>query len=77
MPIPNVFRRRTALLLAGTLLLAVPVHAQMDFRVRRTAQPITLDGRLTEADWSLADSVTDFRQRDPAEGAPAAEAVRF
>ncbi len=73
MPIPNVFRRRTALLLAGTLLLAVPVHAQMDFRVRRTAQPITLDGRLTEADWALADSVTDFRQRDPAEGAPASE----
>jgi len=45
----------------------------VDFRVRRTDRTITLDGRLNEPDWALADSITDFRQRDPAEGEPSSE----
>ena len=32
-----------------------------------------LDGRLSDAEWSRADSITDFRQREPAEGAPSTE----
>src|SRR4051812_48389318 len=35
--------------------------------------PVTLDGRLLEAVWSTADSITDFRQREPLEGVPASE----
>jgi Domain of unknown function (DUF5916)/Carbohydrate family 9 binding domain-like len=34
---------------------------------------MTLDGRLLEAVWSSADSITEFRQREPLEGAPASE----
>ena len=38
-----------------------------------------LDGRLDEAPWAAADSIDDFFQRDPTEGAPASErtVVRF
>ena len=41
--------------------------------VRRAAGPIRLDGRLDDADWASADSIIDFRQREPEEGAPASE----
>ena len=34
----------------------------------RASGPITLDGRLDEADWSQADSVSGFRQFEPIEG---------
>lgn len=44
-----------------------------DYRVHRTTRVIALDGRLNEAEWALADSITDFRQRDPNEGAPSTE----
>lgn len=39
----------------------------------RVNETITLDGRLDEASWALAQPVTDFRQRDPQEGEPASE----
>src|SRR5436853_6562116 len=29
--------------------------------------PVTLDGRLDEPFWAAADSITDFRQREPLE----------
>jgi Domain of unknown function (DUF5916) len=45
----------------------------VDHRVYRTSRSITLDGRFTEADWAQADSITDFRQKDPVEGAPSTE----
>lgn len=74
---PSKWRRcATVSALALGVAVAVPVaslHAQPDFRVYRTARSITLDGRLTEPDWARADSITDFRQRDPQEGAPATE----
>src|SRR5216684_2026807 len=37
----------------------------------RTA--VTLDGRLDETFWATADSIDDFRQREPSAGAPASE----
>ena len=35
--------------------------------------PVRLDGRLDEPFWAAADSIDDFRQREPVEGAPASE----
>src|SRR5881409_2064176 len=35
--------------------------------------PVTLDGRLDEPFWATADSIDDFRQREPVAGAPATE----
>src|SRR5207245_9356590 len=35
--------------------------------------PVSLDGRLDEPFWAAADSVDDFRQREPLEGSPATE----
>src|SRR5437660_7307499 len=35
--------------------------------------PVTLDGRLDEPFWAAADSIDDFRQREPLEGSPATE----
>lgn len=43
------------------------------YRVSRTTEPVTLDGSLAEAAWLGADSIVDFRQREPLEGAPASE----
>jgi Domain of unknown function (DUF5916)/Carbohydrate family 9 binding domain-like len=34
---------------------------------------LTLDGRLDEPFWATADSIDDFRQREPLEGSPATE----
>jgi len=34
---------------------------------------VTLDGRLDEPFWATADSINDFRQREPLEGSPATE----
>ena len=42
-------------------------------RASRAGGTIELDGRLTEAAWSVASAVTDFTQREPDEGAPATE----
>ncbi len=39
----------------------------------RPGAPKTFDGRMDDAIWAIADSITDFRQRDPVEGAPATE----
>src|SRR5438477_3206318 len=35
--------------------------------------PVTLDGRLDEPFWAAADSINDFRQREPLQGSPATE----
>lgn len=65
---------------AGLLAVSAPGRAQravqingVDHRVYRTSRTITLDGRFTEPDWAQADSITDFRQKDPVEGAPSTE----
>ena len=76
-PAPAPRRHRLHCAVAGALAVAalcpLVAGAQPDFRARRTREAIILDGRLTEALWAQADSITDFRQRDPREGAPATE----
>lgn len=42
-------------------------------RVRATREDIRLDGRLDEPDWALADSVSDFRTKEPTEGGEPSE----
>ncbi len=51
---------------SGRTVPAIRLH-----RVPATA--VRLDGRLDEPEWSQADSITDLRQRDPDNGAPASE----
>ena len=41
--------------------------------VLRTSEPLRLDPRLDDPVWERADSIVDFRQREPAEGAAATE----
>src|SRR4051794_28106312 len=52
-----------------------PVRRVSDapYRVQRSDQPIRLDARFAEAIWRDADSIVDFRQREPLQGAPATE----
>lgn len=63
-----------------------PLHAQADSGARqassqtrrsevsvRRAGLVRLDGTLRESFWASADSIVDFRQREPLEGAPASE----
>src|SRR2546423_988762 len=42
-------------------------------RVRRTTDPIKIDGRLDEPAWTEAAIAADFRQQEPNEGIPASE----
>src|SRR2546428_11479462 len=42
-------------------------------RVVTATVSISLDGRLDGAAWAGADSITEFRQREPSAGAPASE----
>jgi len=60
--------------LALLVLLAPPVPAlPQALRVVVTRDKIGLDGRLDESAWAGADSLTDFRQREPRAGEPASE----
>src|SRR5882762_572909 len=71
--------------LAVQALCAVPLGAQVavtspgpdlrepSYRVRATNQPIRLDARFSEPVWQAVDSIVDFRQREPLEGALATE----
>jgi hypothetical protein len=67
---------RLLALLATTLPILLIAQSP---RVHATRDNMKLDGRLDEAAWLRADSIDDFRQRDPVEGAPASErtVVRF
>ena len=49
-----------------------PAVSASNYRVRR-AESMPADTRLRERAWSAADSIVDFRQREPLEGAPATE----
>src|SRR5690349_13769791 len=60
--------------LALLLLLAPPAPAlPQALRVVVTRDKIGLDGRLDESAWGRADSLTEFRQREPRAGEPASE----
>ena len=70
---------RLALGAEAVMFLLAPLAARAqepdppDARVVHTTSPIRLDGTLAEAAWLTADSITEFRQSDPAEGRPATE----
>ena len=63
----------TLLLLSFTPGAAGALAPDPAIRAVTASSPIRLDGRLDEPCWAEADSITDFRQREPAEGAPASE----
>jgi hypothetical protein len=46
---------------------SIPLHAN------RIAEAVQLDGRLDEPFWDTADSIPEFHQREPDEGAPCSE----
>ena len=87
--VPLLFCHTLLLVSTGIALRASPLAAQQrdttqlgargriesnpQLTVRETVGPIRLDGRLDDADWARADSIIDFRQREPEEGAPASE----
>ena len=47
--------------------------ASQQLRAAASVGDVRIDGRLDEAAWGSADSITDFRQLDPAEGEPSTE----
>lgn len=47
-----------------------------DAEAKKITQPPTIDGRLSEPLWQTAKAITEFKQRDPAEGQPATEPTR-
>jgi uncharacterized protein DUF5916 len=52
-----------------------PAVAPTQVRAVRLAQPITIDGSLTEAMWQSAERISGFLQRDPTEGAQPSEST--
>jgi hypothetical protein len=62
---------------AGAQVTAIPTRraaAQPEgYHVATTDESIKLDARFGEKVWQRVDSITDFRQREPVEGAPATE----
>lgn len=63
---------RSLLWLTALTLLPAAARAQSTGdrvpRVRTTSVNIRLDGRFDESDWALADSIWEFRQKEPTEG---------
>ncbi|MBX3131779.1 MAG: carbohydrate binding family 9 domain-containing protein [Gemmatimonadaceae bacterium] len=64
-----------AILLLGTIAPRAAAQSGPERvpRVRTTAQDIRLDGILDEPDYALADSIWEFRQKEPVEGAAPSE----
>lgn len=60
-------------LLAPVFFCLASIAAAQAPRVHTTRDHLQLDGRLSERAWQRADSIDDFRQRDPAEGDAATE----
>ena len=85
----GVSGRGRVLALSGAGLIVVSaaslLHAQADssarveqtganaLRVAHAESAVRLNGSLNEPAWSRADSITELRQREPLEGAPASE----
>jgi hypothetical protein len=69
-------RRALCAAIAAAIAFLAPLAAGAQSpppSARVTVAPITLDGRLDEPDWALADSITDFRQKEPVEGGTPSE----
>src|SRR6059036_1105499 len=64
---------RLQALLTLALLVSVQTAAQQSLHVVTATGPISVDGRLGGPAWAGADSITEFRQREPSAGAPATE----
>ncbi len=82
MVIRTILGSAAALLLSGTLsdaaaqqqsLALDPTGPRAAVAVRALPQAPSIDGRLDDAAWALAQPITDFVQRDPNEGEPATE----
>ena len=65
--------RRTPFPLPASRQLSPQNPGPGSIHVRRSADPIKIDGRLDESAWSEADVAANFRQQEPSEGAPASE----
>ena len=75
---PGGLSRAAWLPVLAALLAPVPGSAQTPVpEMRATATPVprppTIDGVLDEPFWAMIEPVTDFRQRDPVDGAPGSE----
>ncbi len=64
--------KKIVLMIVLPVLLHAGNNPQKAVAVRTPAAP-SIDGVLNEPEWTLAQPVTDFTQRDPDEGAPATE----
>src|SRR6266581_109184 len=51
----------------------IPRQGTAVVEVTTISAAVRLDGRLDESFWAVADSIVDFRQREPDAGAPASE----
>ena len=69
---PSLIR---GLLFLGLLPLGVAAQQPAERRpsVRTTTADVRLDGRLDEPDWALADSIWEFRQKEPVENGEPSE----
>jgi hypothetical protein len=70
---------RTVVILVVVALTTGAAAAQSttpSLRVAALPATIAIDGQLTEAAWQSADAIDDFRQTDPAEGAPPSARTR-
>ncbi len=81
---PRASDHRLALFVI-TLALGAPAAGQVDADLTERPsigalaidQPIVVDGQLDEPAWGRAEVGTNFRQREPREGAPASERTEF
>ena len=82
MPHTSSLRARVLTLAATASLIATPVTIRAQGASVHPVPPpvataarrngsITIDGRIDEAAWAQATPITDFRQYQPNEGAPA------
>src|SRR4029077_16880798 len=70
---------RSAVMVAILVIGAASASAQdasLSLRVGSLPPTIVIDGRLTEPVWESGESIEDFRQTDPVEGAPASARTR-
>ena len=75
---PGGLFRAACLPVLAALLASAPGSAQTPVpEMRATATPVprppTIDGVLDEPLWAMIEPITDFRQRDPVDGAPGSE----
>lgn len=57
----------------SSALVGQEPHAVPAPRVHATSANVRLDGKLDEPDWALADSITDFKTKEPTEGGTPSE----